>query len=303
MTSGNDNSSLPRRTIGELLTRYVLEPNLRDLFVEGSRDRSLYDWYLRKCAYKDVAVFAVDSVEITQETLELHGLGNGNRSRLIGLALELDGQFPVGLKFVRCVVDSDFDFIFESSIHSTHLLYTDYTSVDLYTFEEDLLEKVLTLGFTFSTAQVRTLSDAMTPILQELFIVRAANEKLGWSMTLPRLPRHCKIEGLRINFDRNGFVNGYLDSGSKRKERETFDTLCDELRLVSLSDPREGIHGEDYLELLGWYLRRQRGWGGYTRGQRSAMTVLLPALDERRLCKEELFVQLSTVFGDPQWDQ
>lgn len=291
-----DNARLPRRTIGEIITRYQLEPDLRDLFVEGSRDRDIYRWYLKECGYRNITVLQIDTVEVTREILDFHDLGNGNRARLIGLAFELDTQFEAVLQFVRCIADSDFDFILGLHGGAQHLLYTDYTSVDLYTFGEEMLKKVLCLGFTHSEAQVESLLESITPILTEMFIIRAANERLGWGMTIPDFTRCCEIQGSRINFDRDVFVNRCLDSNAKRGDRAIFDNVCTELEAVQLSDRRKGIHGDDYFELLGWYLRRQRGWRGYARGERSIMNVLVPALDDRLLAKEGLFARLKYCF-------
>ena len=298
MTLKADNGALPRRTIGEIITKYQLEPDLGDLFVEGSRDREIYGWYLKKCGFGKISVFGIDTGEVTRETLDSHGLGNGNRARLIALAFELDAQFETVLQFVRCIADRDFDSILRFHRGARHLLYTDYASIDLYTFEEELLKKVLCLGFTHSEAQVESLLESVAPILVEMFIVRAANERLDWGMTLPDFTRCCEIQGSRINFDRDVFVDRCLDSNAKRGDRAIFDNVCRELEAVQLSDRRKGIHGDDYFELLGWYLRRQRGWRGYAGGERSIMNVLVPALDDRLLAKEGLFARLNTVFSN-----
>ena len=146
MNLTDNGSALPRRTISELITRYELEPDLRDIFVEGPRDRRFYSWYFRRCGYKDSEVLEIDLVEITRETLEAYGLGSGNRARVIALALELDSRFTSVLRFVRCIADSDYDFVLASRIWARHLYYTDYTSVDLYAYEKELLSKVLCLG-------------------------------------------------------------------------------------------------------------------------------------------------------------
>ena len=298
MTLEANNGSVPRRTLGEIITRYQLEPDLRDLFVEGFRDQDIYRWYLKKCGYRKISVFQIDTVEVTRETLDSYGLDNGHRGRVIALASELDTRFEGVLQFVRCIADSDFDFILGFHNSAQHLLYTDYTSVDLYTFEENLLKKVLCLGFSHSEAQVESLMESMIPILIELFIIKAANERLGWGMTLPNFTKCCEIQGSRIKFDRDEFVNRCLNSNARPRDHRTFDNVCAELEAVQLRDPRKGIHGEDYFELLGWYLRHRSSWRGYAGGERSIMTVLVPALDDRLLSKEGLFARLNTVFGD-----
>ena len=287
--------ALPRRKICELVARYELEPSLRDLFVEGPRDRGIYSWYLKKVGYQGVAVFEIESVEIPHETLVSHGLGSGNRARVIALALEFDDQFPSGLRYARCIADSDFDFVFASRNYSNHVLYTDYTSVDLYTCEDELFRKVLCLGFNVSETEIRSLFDSMLSVLREVFIVRAANQKLDWGMRLVPFTKCCEISGSRVTFDRSDFINRCLDSSSRRDGRSMFEGLCEELQVVHLSDPRQGIHGDDYFELVGWYLKKCRGWSGYRRGERSIMGNLRAGLDDRLLACENLFLELHRI--------
>ena len=331
MTQAEIEEGLPRRTIDDLIARYQFEPELRDLFVEGHRDRGVYSWYLRGAGCKHVGVFEIDLVEIPSDALISHGLASGNRDRVIALALELDNQFPTVLQYVRCIADSDFDFIFESRNEVNHLLYTDYTSLDLYdswrrtefyqrppkertdlvyssiqrfrttsldlyTYDEALLKKVLWLGFNVPETEIPPLLDSMSPILQDLFIIRAANQRLDWGLTLVPFTRCCEIDGQTVVFDKTEFINRCLNSSARQHERSAFDELCEELQAVCLSDPKQIIHGEDYFELLGWYLRRRWNWQGYRSGERSIMANLMVALDDRLLSDENLFFQINAIF-------
>ena len=296
MTQAEIEEGLPRRTIDDLIARYQFEPELRDLFVEGHRDRGVFSWYLRGAGCKHVGVFEIDLVEIPSDALISHGLASGNRDRVIALALELDNQFPTVLQYVRCIADSDFNFIFESRNEVNHLLYTDYTSLDLYTYDEALLKKVLWLGFNVPETEIPALLDSMSPILQDLFIIRAANQRLDWSLTLVPFTRCCEIDGQKVVFDKTEFINRCLNSSARQHERSAFDELCEELQAVCLSDPKQIIHGEDYFELLGWYLRHRWNWQGYRRGERSIMANLMAALDDRLLSDENLFFQINAIF-------
>ena len=296
MTISEVDHGLPRRTIRELVARYELEPGLRDLFVEGLMDRRIYGWYLNQVASKRVTVFEIDSIEIPSDVLLSHGLGSGNRARIIALALELDGGLTSVLPTVRCIADSDFDFIFRFRIEAEHLLYTDYTSVDLYTYEEDLLKKALWLGFNVPQAVIAPLVESISSVLEDVFIVRAANQKLDWGMRLIPFTRCCAIEGLSVTFDKNDFIDRCLDSNSRRNERIVFEEFCEELQAVYLDDHRQRIRGDDYFELIGWYLKERWDWSGYRNERRSIMPNLIAALDDRLLSNENLFVQLSAVF-------
>lgn len=50
------NGAPARRTIPELVARYILEPSLRDVYVEGSDDRALIKWFLEQHERSDYSI-------------------------------------------------------------------------------------------------------------------------------------------------------------------------------------------------------------------------------------------------------
>ena len=122
-----NSEGIPRRTVKELIAKYKLEPDIQDLYVEGVRDRNIYNWYLKSTGRSDVTLVEIQLVEISKECLESHGLDGGNRNRVIALSLELDGCFPKTLSYVRCIADSDFDYVLKSG----RTLYTSFIPITL----------------------------------------------------------------------------------------------------------------------------------------------------------------------------
>ena len=211
----NKSSEVPRRELAELIVKYQLEPSLRDLYVEGPQDKALYQWYLEDIGCKDVAVYEIDSVEITQEITGRNGLGNGNRNRIMALALELDKRFPTTLSYVKCIADRDFDFLLGLFISANHLLYTDYTSVDMYSYNDQLISKALLLGLNLSQDDAKGLTRLLSPVLKELFIIRATFQALNWNRSCVRFTRCCTVDGAQISFDTSEFIVRTLNSASK----------------------------------------------------------------------------------------
>ena len=287
---------LPRRTIRELEVRYFLEPSLKDLYVEGVGDKSVYEWYLRNAGHKDVSVYEIDSVDVSRVTCEDHGLGGGNRNRVIALSLEFDRKFPRTLSYVRCIADSDFNLIMASQVTGGHLLYTDHTSLDIYAYDKDLIGKILAEKFCIPAIEIEPLFFSMHAILKELFLIRASNEALGWGMALVSFTRCCSLNETTLVLDRTEFVSRCLNSHSKFGNRAQFESSCDRLRSVQVDDDRKIIHAEDFLELLGWCLKKRTGWTEYRAGKRSILSTLLNALEVESLSKEHLFVQLKDIF-------
>lgn len=121
----------PRRTLEELVTRYQLEPELRDIYVEGKTDKIFFEWFLKHKGIENFAVYEIDTVEIPTQKLLEFGLNDSNRSRAIALALEIQNQF-VELPHFTCIADKDFDCKelalrylkkLDTSIHSTTSLH------------------------------------------------------------------------------------------------------------------------------------------------------------------------------------
>ena len=295
MTQSKSKQGLPRRTISELVTRYRLEPDLRDLFVEGPRDREIYGWYLETSGCKLLTAFTIESVEISTDLLDSYGLASGNRNRVVALALELDKNFSPALRHVRCVADRDFDFILNVHKCARHLLYTDCTSVDLYTCHENLLRKVFRLGFHIPDLEIAEFFDSLISVLQDVFVIRAANERLGWGMTPVSFTKCCEVNGPVITFDKNKFISRYLISNSRIGDQLIFEKHCTELQTVSPMDPRQSIRGADYFELVGWYLKKRSRSQGYGEGDRSIRANVVPLLDHDILSKEPLFTQLDDI--------
>ncbi len=55
------------RTLEELVTLYRLAPELRDIYVEGSNDRSFVEWLLGAQGLRHVVVKDIDCVEVPPE--------------------------------------------------------------------------------------------------------------------------------------------------------------------------------------------------------------------------------------------
>ena len=293
----DDASGVPRRTIDELKTRYTLEPTLKDLYVEGVTDRDTYGWFLRESECKDVTIFEINSVDVPRELVNSHGLGGGHRNRVIALALELDREFPTVRSHVRCIADSDFDFILRSRTEPRHLLYTDYTSIELYAYGKATLEDIMTQHFSLNQSEVLATYQSMSRMLRELFLIRASNQLLDWGMKLVSFTRCCELRGTSIAFDREEFVTRCLNAASKSNRRNTFNSTYSTLSAVRLNDIREGIRGKDYTELLGWILHERANWQADRSNDKAIMQILLPTLEANRLLAEPLFSQIANIYS------
>jgi len=243
----------------ELLTRYELEPQLRDVFVEGTSDQALLDWFLKRAGLRHAQAYEVSSVDVPPALLGALGLDNNNRGRVMALAHQLHASSPQDLqRRVVCIADSDFHHILRESFSCPLLLFTDYTSIEVYCLEEKVLTKFLNLIVGGFPASASELIDALMPALQELFLIRVADRTLGLRLEVLPAGRCCSIGNARVVLDVEDYVTRLLNKGNQRGQRRRFLERLQELRGDLTSAPRHYIHGHDFISLLVWYIAKTK---------------------------------------------
>ena len=131
-----------RRTLDELVARYELEPDLRDIYVEGKTDKLFLEWFLRNRGIQNIVVYEIETVDISAEKLFELQLKDNNRSRVITLALYLQDKFPETTPHVICIADKDFDWLFDITYQCDLLFFTDYSCLEMYLFNELQLDNI-----------------------------------------------------------------------------------------------------------------------------------------------------------------
>lgn len=284
-----------RRTLDELVTRYELEPELCDIYVEGKTDKLLIEWFLDQKEHQGFVVYEIDTVEIPAQLLFEQGLKDNNRSHVIALALYIQEKLLETPLHLICIADKDFDLLFGKEYQCDLLLFTDYSCLEMYLFNEVVLDKCLRLGLRLPQPEAGEILNQVSKVLEDLFLIRATNEALGLNMTwLKNFGDCCKLNKKnQIKFDSKSFITKYLNSNSNRSQESGFITKLEELRAKELIEIRYKIHGHDFTELLCWYIRP------YLRNEiRSSYNSeilagsLLGCIDAEKLAQEGLFQNL-----------
>ena len=111
------------RRIHELVTRYEYEPDLKDIYVEGSDDKAILEGILEEQGVAGVSVFEISSVDVPSEP----GEDNGCRAKVVRLSEALANAFQGNEPHVVCVIDSDLDHATGAGGGNALLHKTDYT--------------------------------------------------------------------------------------------------------------------------------------------------------------------------------
>lgn len=242
-------SAIELRQVDEVLSLYELEP-VKDIYVEGPLDKSLLDWFLNKSGRSDVTVYTVDIIDISDDVLTKHGLSSqSNRSKVIALSYELTALPKVAAK-VMCIVDRDYEDIMPQTNLNPFLVFTDFNSIENYVLNRNSLSKFVSIALGRLPTDTELLLSQMIMILRRIFYIRAANEKLSWSMRWINLRRYISVARDRLAFKEHAFVRALLLSNGRGGQKDTFDNTIASIEKESPSEDRLVIRGHDFMELL-----------------------------------------------------
>lgn len=245
-----------KRTIQELIYRYELEPTIYDVFVEGSRDRAVLEWFFSTIYKKiDVAVYDVSTIEVDIEIAQQYDIDikRNNRNKLIVLAYALDSLISDSSR-VRIIIDSDFDILLNKNYECHCLQSTDYANLEMYLFNPRVITKYLNLALKGFPKSSEFVISQLRETLQTVFIIRLTNEILSMKMKWLDFTRLCNIKKFSVKFNENEFIERYMNRNNKIPEKEIFENTISTTKKLLTEDSRNQIHGHDFLLLFQKYI-------------------------------------------------
>jgi hypothetical protein len=279
---------LNRRSIEALVAKYVLEPEVRDIFVEGPSDKDFIRWLLPDLVSAKVSVLEIAWVEVPPRVLAEYKLTSGERQRVLALARKLEERLGAQNTQVSCVIDTDCDRILQISMDGAFVLPTDYTSMDIYLFGKPELEAFITrvLGYEYNTVEFHI--DNYCSILLELFLVRAAIRGLELPVRWIDFTKCCVLAEDVISFDREEFLHRLLNAGGSYGRLREVEDLILQLRERVSEDARHQMHGHDLMALLLWHNRPSAARNGL-QNEKGIRTSLACSAQPLRIAGEWMF--------------
>lgn len=247
-----------RRTIAELEARYVLEPSLRDIYVEGPSDRVLVELAL-KCLGESsrIRAYEVDTVDVPAALLEKRSLLGGNKGRLLALADELAIKSTRDLQSsAACLADLDLDGILGTCRDYPLLVYTVGLSLDVVLTEPAVVQKLLSVVLLGFPQPAERLLDQLLPVLNERVLHRLAAAQLGIETEPQALAKSCTFDGWKLEFHASTFVRRYLEKARSVPLQSRFLESVEGNREAISREPRKYVHMGDFFELLHFCLRK-----------------------------------------------
>lgn len=282
-----------RRTVDEIVTRYMLEPELKDVFVEGTHDKYFVEWYLRSKGIKEVSVYPIGEVEVPDELLNERKLPtHSNRSRVIELATQLSEQLPHALH-VLCLADRDLEDYCPVAPETEYLVLTDCNSIDLYAFTPHTLSKFCAVALGGVAIDGHLLQD-LVDVLKKQCSLRMANEELGWGMTWVPIEKYVKVSAGGATLDEDRLVKAYLNKNQRSDCRQEFADQVAKARARLTGEDRRCIRGHDLAELLLIAVRKLRK-GRVFEDEKVLEGCLLASVDCAELDSQPFFMRIAAL--------
>ncbi|MCL7379634.1 hypothetical protein [Streptomyces sp. 35G-GA-8] len=248
-----------RRTPGELAMLEILEPDMKEVIVEGRGDQAILRWFFTHAAPEtEIDIFAVkERVLIDEEVVSTHGYNTGERGSVLTVAEIVNAAHPEGNR-LRFVADRDLSSLgLDGCPQIGNVFYTDFASMELYFFSEKPIGKMLSVALR-APARIspRAVIEAVTPVLVSIFTIRSILR----SLPTPKKLASKVIDSLK--FTETGSTLDVREAFSKSCQGANIETLVAKYSGVEIAsdlDVRHFIRGHDISAVLVRYISSLHG--------------------------------------------
>lgn len=248
-------------TVDELLARYELEPELLDVFVEGSFDREVLSLRM-PAACSGRTFYEIDVVEVPSGLLAAHGLTSGNKQRVIALSKELE-RAPAEAQVV-CLVDRDLDHWFVSTESTGRLRWSVFCSIESHFLTKDTIRDIAITTGRSKIGNFDVFVDSLLNVLRQLYALRLADRELSTNLKWVAIRKYLSRTSDTIVFDSPKYAIALLNSSSMLKRKGDFSASANKWLLQLSCDIRLACRGHDYTELLAWAISEFDGQKEFT---------------------------------------
>jgi hypothetical protein len=259
-----------RRDPEAVVTAHILDPQRRELFVEGQRDRVFLLWLVGSDRLPNARVAEIDEVN-------LPGVGEGGRrARLLAFAGMLVGE-PADIRFMA---DADRARLTAEAVPGNVWL-TDLRDLEGYVFQPMCVEKALMLGANVAGIDADALVENIGRLGRRLAALRSLSvqEELRLPFQELDLYRYVSVNAAGVEVDHERVLRVLMQNAGISLSR--FDELIEawlrEEGALEEVPVEQLVHGKDTMCLLGEFL------GLYGVSRADAQKVVWASFERRLL--------------------
>lgn len=219
-----------------------MDPERRELFVEGPSDRHFITWLLDESGGGSTGqIIEAQFVDDPSPT-------GGFRGRLLRLA---NAGEPLKIP-LRVFVDADLDRLLALS-HPSKVELSDRRDLEGYFLDEGSFDKLLRVGIGTTKWKAHVLLEQVLLVCEELSVMRVASHQCGWGWGFQelRMSRLVTVSGNRLHFHADRLVARLRQEHGQRDATVVARELARARIALSGHSPVELAHGKDALRVLG----------------------------------------------------
>ena len=280
-----------RRSLNEIVSLYALEPSLSFILVEGELDVCLLKWISDELEAKKLSILPVEAVNVPNDLLDKYSIPDGgHRGRVLAASKFFEDEKSNPLQ-VACIVDKDFDEIFDKNPENSILVTTDYSCWEMYCYNEKTIKKFLGVGCGIADPNVNQIMQLINIILVDLSLIRISNQALNWNMQFVDLKKYIDYSSGQLVFDLRSYLLAYLQRNSRTKQSDEFHEVFSHFRAKLPSDIRAFANGHDLTTIICRMLAKMLNRPSLS-DEKIVDGLLKSSLDIEDVVKEELFNRL-----------
>ncbi|MCE7059208.1 hypothetical protein [Dyadobacter sp. CY343] len=276
-----------KRTVEEILTLYSLEPTIKDIYVEGPMDKSIIDLFVGVYSI-ECNVYEIDSSIDFSELMSKDPLLGSNRNKLISFASQLTSA--TSSQNILCIIDKDFDDFISGGTYNQFLLRSDYSCIEAYVFNEEIIGKILKIGFSNFPLEANQVIEELAKVLPPLFFLRCLREIDADFKPTALLKIDNAFSASRggiITFDLKDYVERFCHKNAISNRSEYVIKEVRKMLENYQGDVRNSIHGHDFANTFFRYVNSVKNTQQFK--DSSFEKTLFIALEMSTLTKYELF--------------
>lgn len=231
-----------RRDAKAVIASHLLDPDRKEVFVEGHGDRILLNWICGPDRNPNARVLQASSLYLPDVPR------GGERSRLLEFArLVVDSSARILL-----FIDADTDRL-ENVTPPPNVILTDGRDIESYILTPPCLDKVVRLGLGAESVEVNALHAQLMSVAATAGAIRMASDVEALALPFQRtdIRRYIRVaDDSTVEFDTSAYVQTLLQNASvSLSERERITARAQAIR-ERYGDAADLIHGKDAMRLL-----------------------------------------------------
>lgn|GEM_PF-2444573 len=236
---------IPRREPQAIILSHKMDPERKEVYVEGRSDRLFLLWIAGDGLHHDVLVHEIATIELSDQ------IEGGERGRLIHFAEMVRGQ-ALNILFFS---DADYDRLFDRiDALPPNVTLTDGRDTEAYFLRRDCFEKIVKLAIRTDKYSGEDLLSQITLICRELASIRIYSELNGLSLPFQRTQfrKYISFTGYQLRLDLKSYIGALLQNAdlSLSMTDAIYEGFSEVQRDYQEIPSTELVHGKDLVNVL-----------------------------------------------------